>query len=102
MKKIANNWQVVDKDNGTNEFYLSNYVGGPEYSIDLFEWASFSEGEAFLLRKILNVSNITFDYISDGDGSAELIIDWNSNHWIYLIDGNSYIENCEKQIIGIK
>jgi len=86
MKKIANKWQVVDKDNGTNEFYLSNYVGGPEYSIDLFYCDSFSESEAVLLRKILNVSNITFDYIGDGDGGAELIIDWNSNDWIHLIN----------------
>ena len=103
MKKITNDWQVVDKDNGSNEFYLSHYVGGPEYSIALFEWNSFSQVEAFLLRNILNKSNIAFEYCGDGQGGAELIIDWNRNDWIYLMDKQDYIENCEKHLImGVK
>ena len=103
MKKITNNWQVVDKDDGSNEFYLSHYVGGPEYSIDLFEWQSFSQVEALLLRNILNMANITFEYSGDGQGGAELIIDWNRNDWIYLMDEQDYIENCEKHLImGLK
>tara|TARA_B110000503_G_C7030130_1_gene363632 strand:+ start:334 stop:642 length:309 start_codon:yes stop_codon:yes gene_type:complete len=100
MKKITNHWQVVDKDDGSNEFYLSHYVGGPEYSIDLFECNRFSQVEAFLLRNILNMANITFEYSGDGQGGAELIIDWNRNDWIYIMDGNDYIENCEKQLMG--